>query len=166
MVYVLIVLLAVFLLTGCGIFHKPSPTEEVWKKLNVDSVHFKSCGPVALQKLHYHFGEQIDNRMASIDLQVHRKIKFFKLLGLINTKFRQITCPPELRAYLKRNGYAYEEVAYDSLTKNDFAIILLKGYDDIHEWHWATWPHDSESIPTFFSKYTKIVKTYKIYKKN
>ena len=116
MVYaVLIVILVICLLTGCGILHKASPTEEVWKKLNIDSIHFKSCGPVALEQLHKHYGEEVDNRMVSIHLQEHRKIKIFRILGLINTKFRHITCPPELRAYLKRNNFEYEKIKYSDL---------------------------------------------------
>ena len=166
MVYdVLIVILVICLLTGCGILHKASPTEEVWKKLNIDSIHFKSCGPVALQQLHKHYGDEVDNRMVSIHLQEHRKIKIFRILGLVNTKFRQITCPPELRAYLKRNNFEYEKIKYTDLQDGDFAIVLLKGYDDIHEWHLATWPNDAKSIPNFFKDYTKIVTTYKITKK-
>jgi len=52
------------------------------------------------------------------------------------------------------------------LIDGDFAIVLLKGYDDLHEWHWATWPNDSSKIPTFFKDYTKIITTYKITKVN
>lgn len=165
MTNVLIVVLSTFLFTSCGMFHKPSPQEEVWKKLNVDSIHFKSCGPVALEKLHKHFGENVDNRMVSIYLQEKRKIKIFRLLGLIDTEFRQITCPPELLKYLRTHNFNYEKIKYCDLKDGDVAIILLKGYDDLYEWHWSIWPHDAESIPTFFKEHTQIIRTYKITKK-
>jgi hypothetical protein len=152
-------------LSGCGLFHKPTAKEEVWSKLGIDSTHFKSCGPQALSEIHTHFGESVTSQMVSIHLQEHRGINIFKGLGLINTKFRQITCPPELRAYLKRNGFKYERIDYEDLQDGDFAIVLLKGYDDIHEWHWATWPSDAKNIPTFFEEHTRILRTYLITKK-
>ena len=114
--------------------------------------------------MHKHFGEDVTMQMVSIHLQENRGINIFRGLGLIHTEFRRITCPPELRAYLKRNGFGYELVKYEDLQEGDFAIVLLKGYDDIHEWHWAAWPNDSNSIPVFFKEYTKIIKTYKIIK--
>jgi len=153
-------------LSGCGLFHKPSAKEEVWSEFGIDSLHFQSCGPQSLSQMHMHFGEDVTMQMVSIQLQENRGINVFKGLGLIHTEFRRITCPPELRAYLKRNGFGYELIKYEELQKGDFAIILLKGYDDIHEWHWATWPNDSKSIPTFFKNYTKIIKVYKIIKLN
>ncbi len=153
-------------LSGCGLFHKPTTKEEVWSKLGIDSLHFQSCGPQSLSELHEHFGEEMTMQMVSINLQEHRPVNVFKLLGLVETEFRRITCPPELRSYLKRNGFAYERVEYEDLIDGDFAIVLLKGYDDLHEWHWATWPNDSSKIPTFFKDYTKIITTYKITKVN
>ena len=33
--------------------------------------------------------------------------------------------------------FIYEKVKYEDLKDGDVAILLLKGYDDIHEWHWA-----------------------------
>lgn len=153
-------------LSGCGLFHKQSAKEEVWSKLGIDYLHFQSCGPQSLSELHEHFGEELTMQMVSINLQEHRPVNVFKLLGLVETEFRRITCPPELRAYLKRTGFAYERVEYEDLQDGDFAIVLLKGYDDLHEWHWATWPNDSDKIPTFFKDYTKIITTYKITKVN
>ena len=147
-------------------FHKPTPAEQAWQKMGIDSQHFKSCGPQSLSELHEHFGEKKLPQVVSIDLQHNRCVNIFKLLGLVETEFRRITCPVELRAYLKRHGFEYERVNYEDLQQGDFAIVLLKGYDDLHEWHWATWPNDKEDIPTFFDDYTKIVKTYKITKVN
>ena len=152
--------------TSCGLFHKQSAKEEVWSKFGIDSLHFESCGPTALSLMHYHFEEDITKQMVSIHLQENRCINIFKGLGLIHTEFRRITCPPELRSYLKRNKFDYNIIDYDDLKQGDFAIVLLKGYDDIHEWHWASWPTDKESIPTFFKEHTKIITTYKIFKKN
>ena len=123
-------------------------------------------GFVALEKLHKHFDENIDNRMVSIHLQEKRKIKIFRILGLIDTKFREITCPPELLKYLRTHNFIYEKVKYEDLKDGDVAILLLKGYDDIYEWHWAIWTYDQKSIPTFFKEHTKIIRTYKITKKN
>jgi hypothetical protein len=153
-------------LSGCGLFHKPTAKEGVWSKLGIDSLHFQSCGPQSLSELHEHFGEEMTMQLVSINLQEHRPVNVFKLLGLIETEFRRITCPPELRAYLKRNGFEYERIEYEDLQEGDFAIVLLKGYDDLHEWHWATWPGDKKNIPTFFDDYTKIITTYKITKVN
>jgi hypothetical protein len=153
-------------LSGCGLLHRPTTQEEVWSKLGIDSLHFKSCGPDSLSQLHQHFGEDVNMQLVSIQLQKTRGINIFKGLGYIHTEFRHITCPPELRAYLKRNGFVYERIKYEELKQGDFAIVLLKGYDDIYEWHWATWPNDWADIPTFFGNYTKIVNTYKITKVN
>tara|TARA_A100001037_G_scaffold63293_1_gene55313 strand:+ start:24078 stop:24548 length:471 start_codon:yes stop_codon:yes gene_type:complete len=151
-------------LSGCGLFHKPTAKEEVWSKMGIDSLHFQSCGPQSLSEMHEHFGEEVTMQMVSINLQENRAVNVFKLLGLIETEFRRITCPPELRAYLKRNGFEYERVEYADLQDGDFAIVLLKGYDDLHEWHWATWPNDSDKIPTFFKNYTRIITAYRIYR--
>ena len=103
--------------------------------------------------MHNHFNEDVTKQMVSIHLQENRSINIFKGLGLIHTEFRRITCPPELRAYLKRNGYEYTKIKYSDLKKGDFAIILLKGYDDIHEWHWA-------------STYQTIKKVFQLFLKN
>ena len=151
-------------LSGCGLFHKPSIAEQTWRKMGIDSLHFQSCGPDSLSQLHKHFGEDVSMQLVSIHLQEHRSVNIFKLLGLIETEFRRITCPPELRSYLKRNGFKYERIEYEDLKDGDFAIVLLKGYDDLHEWHWATWPNDSDKIPTFFKNYTRIITTYRIYR--
>ena len=151
--------------TGCGLFHKPSAKEEVWSKMGIDSLHFDSCGPTCLSQTHDHFGDDISKQMVSIHLQENRCFNIFRGLGMIHTEFRRITCPPELKAYLKRNGFDYEKIKYKDLKKGDFAIVLLKGYDDIHEWHWAAWPNDKECIPTFFKEHTQIIRTYKITKK-
>ena len=159
------IILVSLCLSGCGLFHKQTANETAWKKLGVDSIHFKSCGPTTLSEMHTHFGDNVPRQLISIHLQENRIINIFRGLGWIHTDFRQITCPPELRAYLKRNNFEYETIKYTDLQDGDFAIILLKGYDDIYEWHWATWPNDAKSIPNFFKDYTKIVTTYKITKK-
>lgn len=151
--------------TGCGLFHKPSAKEQVWSTFGIDSFHFESCGPTSLHEMHKHFGENITTQSVSINIQEKRCINIFKGLGFIHTEFRRITCPPELLAYLKRNNYKYENIKYDDLKEGDFAIVLLKGYDDVHEWHWASWPNDKKSIPKFFKDYTKIISVYKITKK-
>ena len=127
MVYaVLIVILVICLLTGCGILHKASPTEEVWKKLNIDSIHFKSCGPVALEQLHKHYGEEVDNRRVSIHLQKHRKIKIFRILGLINTKFRQITCPPRTSCIFKKKQFRVRKNKVYRFTRRRFCNYIIK----------------------------------------
>ena len=159
------VILISLCLSGCGLFHKQSAKEEVWSKLGIDSLHFKSCGPQSLSEMHQHFNEDVTMQMVSIHLQENRAVNIFRGLGLIHTEFRRITCPPELRSYLKRNNFEYETVKYTDLQDGDFAIILLKGYDDIHEWHWASWPNDAKSITTFFKNYTKVITVYKITKK-
>ena len=123
--------------TGCGLLHKPSAKEEVWETFGIDSLHFDSCGATCLSQMHYHFGDDISRQMVSIHLQENRCFNIFRGLGILHTEFRRITCPPELREYLKRNGFEYKKVKYKDLKKGDFAIVLLKGYDDIHEWHWA-----------------------------
>jgi len=151
-------------LSGCGLFHKPSPAEQTWRKVGIDSLHFQSCGPDSLSQLHKHFGQDVSMQVVSVHIQENRHIDVFRILGLVNTRFRQITCPPELRAYLKRNGFRYERIKYEELQEGDFAIVLLKGYDDLQEWHWAVWPNDADKIPTFFENYTKIISTYRIYK--
>ena len=110
------------------------------------------------------FGENITTQSVSINIQEKRCINIFKGLGLIHTNLEELFVH-EL-AYLKRNNYKYENIKYDDLKEGDFAIVLLKGYDDIHEWHWASWPNDKKSIPKFFKDYTKIISVYKITKKN
>ena len=150
------VILLSLCLSGCGLFHKQSAKEEVWAKFGVDSLHFESCGPKSLSEMHQHFDQDVTMHTVSIQLQKNRVINIFKGLGLLHPEFRRITCPPELRAYLIRNNFGYEKIKYEDLQDDDFAIVLIKGYDDIHEWHWATWPNDVKTIPTFFKKYTKL----------
>ena len=104
--------------SGCGLFHRPSAKEEVWSKMGIDSLHFDSCGPTCLSQMHKHFGDDISKQMVSIHLQENRCFNIFKGLGIIHTEFRRITCPPELRAYLKRNGFKYEKIKYEDLKKD------------------------------------------------
>ena len=69
-------------LSGCGLFHKQSAKEEVWSKLGIDSLHFKSCGPQSLSEMHQHFNEDVTMQMVSIHLQENRAINIFRGLGL------------------------------------------------------------------------------------
>jgi len=157
----------ILFLTSCGLHHKPSPTEKWWLKKGIDPLHFKSCGPVGLQKVYSHFiDENVTNIMISIEIQENRKIKIFKMLGTFDVDFRSITCPPELLSHLKRNNFKYESITYNELKEGDVAIVLLKGHDDFYDWHWAIYPDDRNEIPTFFKDYTKIIKTYKITRAN
>lgn len=151
-------------LSGCGLFYKSTPAELAWKKMGVDSFHFNSCGPKSLHKVHKNFGKEIDTTMISVDIQHARKIDLYQLLGLIDERFRGITNPCELKSYCRRNGFEVTTMKYEDLKEGDVAIVLIKGYDDLHEWHWMTWPDEKDEIPTYFDEHTKIIRKYLITK--
>ena len=148
--------------SGCGLFYKNPPEHKLWAKLGVDSYHFETCGPTALHKVHKNFGKEIDKVMISVELQQQRAVNIYPLLGLIDEHFRGITGVGEMKSYCRRNGFNVDTVDYEDLKEGDIAVVLLKGYDDLYEWHWMVWPDQKDKIPTYFDEHTKIIRTYLI----
>ena len=151
--------------SGCGLFYKNPPEHKLWAKLGVDAYHFESCGPSALHKVHKNFGKDIDVTMISVEMQQARKFNMYPLLGLIDEHFRGITSACDLKSYCRRNGFEVTTMKYEDLKNGDVAVVLLKGFDDLYEWHWMTWPDQQDRIPAYFDEHTRIIKTYLITKK-
>ena len=151
--------------SGCGLFYKNPPEHALWSKLGVDSYHFDSCGPEALRKVHKNFGKETDATMISVNIQQARKFDIYPLLGAIDEHIRGITNPCELKSYCRRNGFDVTTVKYEDLKHGDVAVVLLKGFDDLYEWHWMAWPDEKDKIPTYFDEHTKIIRTYLITEK-
>ena len=71
----------------------------------------------------------------------------------------------ELKKYLRNKGFFIKKIKFKNLNKGDVAIVLLKGFSDIDDWHWMCWPKSSSlEIMDFFSEDTRVISTYLITK--
>ena len=96
------------------------------------------------------------------ELQDSDRTHYRGILSIINHKFCQITCPTELLSYCRKYNFEItKKKTLDQLDKDDVAIILIKGPDDLWGWHWITYPKYSKSyISDFFEGPTKIKAVY------
>ena len=124
--------------------------------------HINSCGPEALVHVFKSLGITKTRSQIGEEIQDRDKIHYRCILGLINHEFNRITCPPELLNYCRSQGLTVEKVPYDSLSTQDVAIILMRGRNDITDWHWIEWPNKRDVVETFFGEDTKILCVYRL----
>ena len=154
-----IILLTILLVCqGCIVFHPKyakKDSEGYYLK------HYTACGPEALEKALRAFGEDVDRRQLSREIQATGNIGR-KAVALLHYEAIQITWPSEVKAILKKYGYGVEEVvSLSQLSRGNVGIILLLGDRMNFQYHWVSFPED-KNIETHFGKETKILKVYKL----
>ncbi len=144
---------------GCAIFHK----EEFTRKDGYYTKHFNSCGPKAIQQAILKIEKELVSR-ESISKEIQSTGNGGRLiLASINYKALEITCPCEIKKHLKDKGYKIKEVSFESLSKGDVAIVLIRGSNTFKDWHWITYPNYSKTyIKNYFASKTKIITVFKI----
>jgi hypothetical protein len=83
-------------------------------------------------------------------------------LSLIDHEFCSITCPRELIKFCKKYKITVKKTkTLDNLTLEDTAIALIKGHNDLRDWHWMTYPTFNKlDILNFFDYNTKLKAVY------
>jgi hypothetical protein len=160
------VLAICFLNSGCIAFHP----DKLRKKDGYYIKHFESCGPRAIRNALI----QVDNRLyvrrpdypssESISKDIQATGNASRLvLSLAHHDALLITWPCEIKKYFTKKGYKVTETNLSSLSREDTAIILMKGNIFKQEWHWVTYPrYSKESIKSFYGSSTSIIKVFKI----
>jgi len=154
-----------FIHSGCGIFTKGTFSKD---ETGAYVRHFYSCGPQAIRDVMNEFKEkhQLEYPYYS-DAQISREIQESGnlsrfTLAVFDERAMAITWPTELRKYFTKRGFTFTETSFNSLQKNDIAIVLIKkGLS----YHWITYPtHTKKYIKNFYGSSTKLIKTYIIKK--
>ena len=156
--------LLLLLTNGCGILYYLSESDEhrTMRMAGYELCHLESCGPDALSDAFKHLGVNETPIEIGKDIQDNDKSHYRAILGLASHRFHEITCPPELKQYVKGRGFKVTVVkGFDQLGKGDVAIVLLRGRDDLRDWHWICYPEYSKStISEFFGDDTIIKAAY------
>ena len=123
--------------------------------------HYSACGPLALEKALRAFGEDVNRKQLSREIQTTGNASR-KAVALIHYEAMQITWPSEIKKILNRYGYGVEVLDnFSELKAGDVGIILILGDRMNFEYHWVSFPKD-KNIETHFGKKTKIIKIYKL----
>lgn len=152
-----------FFSLGCGplYFTKESEKHRAYRLKGYEYCHLVSCGPLAISQALSHFGINKKPIQIGIEIQDSDHTHYREIMGIISHEFTKITCPLELKKYLRKNNFVIKKINFKNLKKTDVAIILVKGFSDLEDWHWMCWPNSSEKeINNFFNDHTKIVSTY------
>ena len=155
-------------LAGCGhisisyIGKKETSKHKQFRKQGYDLCHLVSCGPKALSDAFKEFNINKTPFQIGKELQDNDKSNYRKIVGVLNKEFYGITCPLELKKYIRNQGFAITEIKdLKKITSENTAIFLLKGKYDIGEWHWMTYPTNKiTKIQNCFGKHTKIRAIY------
>ena len=160
--YLIILSIMSIFLSGCGSLYylKESKQHKQVRKEGYELCHLDSCGPVALEKVFKNLGINKTHVDIGKEIQDADNTHYRSVLGLVHHKFNLITCPPELLKYCKSQGLIITKVKYEDLSKDNAAIILIKGYNDIEDWHWIDWPRTRSSVENFFGDDTRIISAY------
>jgi len=158
----IILSIASIFLSGCGPLYylKESKHHKQTRQEGYELCHLDSCGPVALEKAFKNLGINKPHIEIGKEIQDADKMHYRSILSLAHHKFTLITCPPELLKYCRSQGLAPKRIKYKDLSQDDVAIILIRGYSDIEDWHWIDWPRTRSSVENFFGDDTKIISTY------
>jgi len=151
-------------LSGCGLLFyltEPHAHKEV-RQAGYELCHIESCGPEALAQVFKKLGIPKDRSQIGREIQDQDHIHYREVLSLVHHDFSRITCPPELLNYCRSQGLTVEKAPYKSLSDKDIAIILMRGRNDITDWHWIEWPNKKDAIETFFGEDTKILCAYRL----
>ena len=156
--------LLLLITNGCGILYylNESPEHKAMRMNGYELCHLESCGPDALSDAFKHLGINETPIEIGKDIQDNDKSHYRKILSLADHKFTEITCPPELKKYCKGRGLTVTTVkGLDQLQKGDISIVLIRGWDDIRDWHWICYPEYSKStISRFFGDDTIVKAAY------
>ena len=152
------------LFCGCGPLYYISETEEHKKtrKEGYELCHLQSCGPEAISDVYRCFGEKRDAFDIGKEIQDRDRIYYRSILSTIHHDFTRITCPPELLSYLRYKNFKIRTVKnLEKLSIKDIAIVLIRGRDDISDWHYITYPtYSIWDIENFFDEDTIVKKVY------
>jgi len=133
--------------------------------LGYELCHIESCGPDALAAAFKNLGINKTYLEIGKEIQDMDRIHYREISSLVSHKFSRITCPPELLKYCRSQGLTVEKIAFDTLSPSDVAIVLIRGKNNITDWHWISWPDNSkEQIKDFFEEETRVLSVYKLSK--
>ena len=149
---------------GCGpIFYlsEPERHREV-RKSGYELCHLQSCGPQSLSNAFASLGIKKAAFEIGREMQDDDHTHYRTILSVIDHKFCRITCPQELIKFCKKYNITIKKTKnLDNLTKEDTAIVLIKGPNVLWNWHWMAYPTFNKlDILTFFGYNTKLKAVY------
>jgi len=158
---------------GCGHFSlsylnkKETSLHEKIRKEGYDLCHLQSCGPDSLSDALKQFNINKTPFQIGKEIQDNDFTRYRCILGILHEGFYSITCPSDLKKYIRKQGFSITETKdISGVSPQDTAIFLLKGTDNLRDWHWITYPTSTkEHILNFFNKDTKVKTIYILTKK-
>jgi hypothetical protein len=149
---------------SCGAFYylsEPIAHKHV-RKSGYELCHLQSCGPQALSDAFAYFGINKSPFELGKEIQDDDHSHYRTILSVASHKFSSITCPQELFKFCKKYNFKItKKKNLNELSKTDVAIVLVKGRDDLQDWHWIVYPrYDKSNILSYFNKQTKIKGIY------
>ncbi|MBD36271.1 MAG: hypothetical protein CL512_05830 [Actinobacteria bacterium] len=152
------------LLSGCGasFYLKEGENHKKVRKSGYELCHLRSCGPEAISHAYREMGKKVHPFKIGKEIQDAAIFDYRKTLSWIHHDFVKITCPIELKKYLRKKGFKVTTVHdFDQVAEGDVAIVLIKGRDDIRDWHYMTYPtHTKKQILNFFKEDTAFKSAY------
>ena len=149
---------------GCGpLYYLSEPYIHKEARLNgYELCHLKSCGPKALSEAFRYFGVRRTPLQMGREIQDDDHYHYRGALSMISHRFSQITCPVELLKMCKKYNFKItKKKTLNELNKNDIAIILIKGRNDLLDWHWIVYPkHSKSEINKYFEEDTEVKSIY------
>lgn len=160
----LLLITVIPLFCGCGaVYYLSEPDDhKKMRKQGYELCHLQSCGPEAISDAYRCFGEKREPFEVGKEIQDLCRFDYRAVLAAVHHDFTKITCPPELLSYLKHKGFKIK-IVYNlsDLGVNDVAIVLLRGENDLRDWHYMTYPtYSKREIENFFDETTIIKKIY------
>ena len=154
-----------FLITnGCGSLYylKESPEHKAMREAGYELCHLQSCGPQSLSDAFKYFGIHKEPFTIGKEIQDLDRTHYRRIMSLAHHDFTKITCPPELKKYCRHCGFTITAVNdVNDLKDGDVAIVLLRGKEDLRDWHYICYPTNSIShILNYFGDDTTFIKAY------
>lgn len=142
---------------SCSLFHPEKvKKDEAGYYVN----HYRSCGPIALNKAFKELDIYLSSKKISREIQDSGNLSR-ALLSLAHYDTIQITFPSEIYSVIENHGFKViklkELKELDS--EVDVALVLVVGSYLKGEAHWLCFPMDS-SIEKYFGKDTRIIKIF------
>jgi len=152
------------LFSGCGMSFYLNEEERHQKvrKAGYELCHLRSCGPEAISHAYKEMGRTVNRFKIGKEIQDAAFFDYRAALSIFDHDFCSITCPAELKRYLKKNGFQVKTVyKIEDVQEDDVAIVLIKGFNDIRDWHYMTYPtYTKKQILNFFKKDTIFKRAY------